>query len=147
MKDDPGQFFQRATKGAATRASSVAASLKVQLGGIEVGTDVSFEVKGVEEGEQSSTGRGAAGRDPVTRIDITWKAAKAAAIFPAMEASLSIYPLSPEETQLELHGLYRPPLGILGSAIDTLALHRVADASVHRFVQEVASLLREELAG
>jgi hypothetical protein len=42
---------------------------------------------------------------------------------------------------------YTPPLGTIGSALDSLIGHRVADASVHRFVTDVASLLRGELAG
>jgi hypothetical protein len=63
-----------------------------------------------------------------------------------MEAELIVYPLSKEETQLELHGRYTPPLGAVGSALDSLIGHRVADASVHRFVTDVASLLRTELA-
>jgi hypothetical protein len=40
-----------------------------------------------------------------------------------------------------------PPLGGVGSALDSLIGHRIADASVHRFVTDVASLLRGELAG
>lgn len=146
LKADPQRIFERATQSAAGRASSLAANLKVQIGSIEVGTNVTIEVHAVEEAEQTSAARGAVGRDPVMRVDLSWKAAQAAALFPAMQASLSVYPLSPEETQLELHGLYRPPLGALGSAIDTLALHRIADASVHRFVRDVAEYLRAQLS-
>ena len=79
-------------------------------------------------------------------VTLRWKAARAAALFPSMEAELVVYPLSKDETQLELHGLYRPPLGAIGSALDSLVGHRIADASVHRFVTDVASLLRSELA-
>ena len=38
------------------------------------------------------------------------------------------------------------PLGAVGGALDSLIGHRVADASVHRFVTDVAGLLRGELA-
>ena len=62
-----------------------------------------------------------------------------------MAAELLIYPLSRDETQIELDGRYTPPLGALGGALDSLIGHRVADASVHRFVSDVASLLRNEL--
>jgi hypothetical protein len=55
-------------------------------------------------------------------------------------------PALEDETQIELHGRYTPPLGTIGSALDSLIGHRVADASVHRFVTDVASLLRDELA-
>jgi hypothetical protein len=63
-----------------------------------------------------------------------------------MDAELIVYPLSPNETQLELHGFYSPPLGAVGSALGSLVGHRIADASVHRFVTELASWLRSDLA-
>jgi hypothetical protein len=53
--------------------------------------------------------------------------------------------LSSEETQLDLHGFYLAPFGVLGGAFDALAGHRVAEASVRRFVEDVARYLREDL--
>jgi hypothetical protein len=135
LKQDPSGVFQRATTGAAGRADALAANLRVELGGLEVGTDITIKVVGFEEFENP----------PRLRVKIAWQAAKAAAIFPSMEAELSVYPLSKEETQLDLHGLYRPPLGAIGNAVDSLVGHRIAEASVHRFVSDVAALLRAEL--
>lgn len=63
-----------------------------------------------------------------------------------MRAELSIYPLTATETQLDLSGLYEPPLGILGSAIDAMVGDRIAEASVHHFVSDVAAYLRATLA-
>jgi hypothetical protein len=54
--------------------------------------------------------------------------------------------LSSQETQLDLHGRYRPPLGVVGNALDALVGHRIAEASVLRFVQGVATRLSTELA-
>jgi hypothetical protein len=62
-----------------------------------------------------------------------------------MHAELVIYPLTATETQLELAGTYEPPLGLVGRAIDSTLLHRIAEASVLQFVQEVARYLREDL--
>lgn len=140
MRADLGGIFERATKSATGRAHALAANLKVGLGALEIGTDVVMEVLGVEEREE-----GPAGRTRTTFIKLRWKAARAAALFPSMEAEVIIYPLSRDETQIELHGRYAPPLGAVGSALDTLIGHRIADASVHRFVTDVASLLRGEL--
>jgi hypothetical protein len=64
-----------------------------------------------------------------------------------MKAELAIYPLTATETQLDFFGRYQPPLGWLGTAVDALAGHRIAEASVHRFVSEVAHYLRTELEG
>jgi hypothetical protein len=114
--------------------------LKVDVGPLEIGTDVAIEVIGVEEREE-----GPSGRTPTTVIGLRWKAARATALFPSMDAELIVYPLSRNETQLELHGLYSPPLGAVGSALDSLIGYRIADASVHRFISDVAGFLRDEL--
>jgi len=140
LRADPKGIFGRATKSAATRANAIVANLRVDLAGVEVGTDVAIDIVGVDERPA-----GAESRTPVTCIKIQWKAARASSLFPAMEAELSVYPLSTEETQLDLHGLYRPPLGVLGNAVDSLVMHRIADASVHRFVADIAALLKAEL--
>lgn len=140
LRSDLGGIFERATKGATGRAHALAANLKVDLGALEIGTDIAIEVLGAEERDE-----GPVGRTHTTFITLRWKAARAAALFPSMEAELVVYPLSKDETQLELHGLYTPPLGAIGGALDSLVGHRIADASVHRFVTDVASLLRGEL--
>jgi hypothetical protein len=62
-----------------------------------------------------------------------------------MRAELSVYPLTATETQLDFAGRYEPPLGALGSAMDAMVGHRIAEASVHRFLQDVAAYLRREL--
>jgi hypothetical protein len=59
-----------------------------------------------------------------------------------MHAELAVYPLTSTETQLEFSGDYEPPLGLLGGAVDAVAGHRIADASIHRFVTELAESLR-----
>jgi hypothetical protein len=141
LRADLAGIFERATKSATGRAHALAATLKVGVGALEIGTDVVIDVLGVEEREE-----GPAGRTRTTVIGLRWNAARAAALFPSMEAELVVYPLSKDETQIELHGRYTPPLGTVGSALDSLIGHRVADASVHRFVTDVASLLRSELA-
>jgi hypothetical protein len=140
MRADLGGIFGRATTNATGRAHALAANLKVGVGPLEVGTDVVMEMVGLEEHDE-----GPAGRTPTTVIRLRWNAARAAALFPSMRAELIVYPLSKDETQIELRGEYTPPLGAVGSALDSLVGHRVADASVHRFVTDVARLLREEL--
>jgi hypothetical protein len=142
LRANAGRAFERATKGAATRASDLAANLRVKLGGLEVGADIAIRVESVTEGQLP---RGAGGT-PVTRIKLTWKATKSPALFPSMDAELSVYPLTGTETQLDLHGRYKLPLGALGGAIDAIVGHRIAQASVRRLLEDVATHLKEELA-
>lgn len=66
-------------------------------------------------------------------------------LFPFMKAELSIYPLTATETQLDFLGVYEPPLGALGKALNAIVGHRIAEASVHRFVSDVAGYLRQSI--
>jgi hypothetical protein len=131
--------FRNSTKIAAMRAKTVASELHIHMAGIEIGTEIDISVKSVEE-------RSTALSAPVTRIELEWKSLKMPGLFPFMKAELSIYPLTSMETQLYLSGNYEPPLGMLGSLIDAAGGYRIAEASVHQFITDVAVYLRKELA-
>ena len=137
---DARTVFQAATKAAAVRAQSIASQLRVNVAGIEVATDIAISVKSTEDTPQGGTSI------PTTRLDLEWEAAKLPRLFPFMRAALSIYPLTATETQLDFAGVYEPPFGALGSAMNAIIGHRVAEVSVHRFVTEVAEYLRTTLA-
>jgi hypothetical protein len=83
---------------------------------------------------------------PVTRLQLEWQAAKMPNLFPLMKAELSIYPLTASETQLDFLGLYEPPFGAVGKAMNAIVGHRIAEVSVHRFVSDVTAYLRQVLA-
>jgi hypothetical protein len=136
MLADPLGLFRDATRAAASRARSVAAELRVNIGGIDVATEIAISAGKIEE-----TKRGG----PVTRIPLEWEAAKRPRLFPFMTAVLTIYPLTSTETQLDFAGRYQPPLGPLGKALNAAVGHRIAEASIHRFVTDVAQHLRSIL--
>ncbi len=135
----PLELLQRATNSAAARATSLAANLKVGVAGIEIGVDVRTYVQRVRDEA------GIAGLSPVTCVELAWEAARTPGLFPSMQAELSAWPLSSTETQLEITGSYRPPLGTVGTAIDAALGHRIAEASVHRFLEDVIEQLRREI--
>jgi hypothetical protein len=136
LSRDALAVFQSATKAAAARAQSVAAELRLDLGGIALQADIKIVVKKIEETEA------AAMSGPVTRIELEWEAATLPRLFPFMHGALAIYPLTSTETQLDFSGVYEPPLGPLGKAMNAIAGHRIAEVSVHRFIEDVASYLR-----
>lgn len=138
LRQDALTVFQSATKAAASRAQSVAAELHVDVGGIGVKADVRISVKKVGEKVQDAT--------PSTSLLLEWESATMPRLFPLMKAELSIYPLTATETQLDFSGLYEPPLGVVGKAMNALVGYRIAEASVHRFVSDVAEYLRTTLA-
>jgi hypothetical protein len=136
---DPAAVLSAATNAAAVRARDVAAALHVNIGPLDIGAEIAVTVG--EISEQSYT----APISRVTRIPIEWSAAQRAALFPVMKAELSVYPLTATETQLEFVGRYEPPLGIVGGALDATVGHRIAQASVHRLITDVAKYLREHV--
>lgn len=140
LSKDPIGVFQAATKAAASRAQSIASELHVDLGGIALEADIMISVHKIEEKASDAAG------GPVTRLQLEWQAAKMPGLFPLMKADLSIYPLTRSETQLDFLGDYEPPLGAVGKAVNAIAGHRIAEASVHGFVSDVAGYLRQALS-
>ena len=140
LMSSAGPTFARATTRAAARAESVASQLHVTIGALEVATDIEINVHKVAE--TPGSGR----MSPVTRLTFEWKAKQSPRLFPLMHAELAVYPLTGSETQLDFSGHYDVPLGILGKGVDAVVGNRIADASIHRFVTDVAEHLRESLA-
>ena len=138
LSRDAPTLFQSATKAAASRAQSIASELRVNVGGLGVATDINISVNKIEETSEAMAGR-------ITRLHLEWAAANMPSLFPFMKAELAIYPLTATETQLDFSGLYDPPLGAVGKALNAIAGHRIAEVAVHKFVNDVAGYLRESL--
>lgn len=130
----PHYVFRHATAAEATQS----ARLHVKLGPLDIGADVVVCIAGIDPDTVYDV--------PALRLRLVWEAVAHPGIFPAMTATLRVFPLSSTETQLELEGTYDPPLGPVGKALDAVALHRIAEVSAATFVKEVAGWLREELA-
>ena len=85
--------------------------------------------------------------DPVYRDDamtagLRWEAVGATdALFPVLDANLSISPAGEQTARLALVGSYRPPLGRLGSGLDRAVIHRVAAATMRSLLRGVAEAL------
>jgi len=82
---------------------------------------------------------------PITRLQLEWESATAPRLFPLMKGELSLYPLTATETQLDFFGVYEPPFGAVGKTMNAILGHRIAEASVHRFVNDVAGYLRQSI--
>ena len=143
-KDAPA-VFQSATKAAASRAQSIASELRIDIGGIRIEADIRVSVKSIDLKERAPIWKPATRWGPATRLQLEWEAARMPRLFPLMKADLFIYPLTATETQLDFKGLYEPPLGPLGKAVNAMVGHRIAEVCVHRFVDEVARYLRKTL--
>ena len=82
-----------------------------------------------------------------TILPISWRPTGAAAgLFPTLEADLEIAPLGPAAAHVAMSARYAPPLGAVGRALDRAILHRVAESSIKRFLDEVGEALRPLVA-
>lgn len=73
-------------------------------------------------------------------IAIRWEATgPGGGLFPTLDADVRLVPAGEQTTVLALSGVYRPPLGSLGAALDRAALHRVAAATVRNFLARLAA--------
>lgn len=140
LEKDAVAVFQSATSSAVSRARGVVSQLRVDVGVVVIESDINVSIAAVEESSSDS-------RSPrVTRLQLEWRASSIPVLFPVMKAELAIYPLTATETQLDFSGVYEPPLGVVGKAVDAVIGYRIAQASVHRFINEVAAYLRRKLA-
>ncbi|HEX9537282.1 MAG TPA: hypothetical protein VGA04_03810 [Streptosporangiaceae bacterium] len=69
------------------------------------------------------------------------------ALFPVLDADISLTPAGSQATRLALVGAYRPPLDGLGATLDKVILHRVAAATIRTLLDRVASALTATDAG
>lgn len=133
LAEDSRAVLQHATADAAEQADALSRTLKLRVAGFEVAKDVRIEV-----GEFVPRA--------LTRsvVPLRWHAEHGRLLFPYLAADLDVSALSldPPLTQLTLTGSYEPPLGLLGAGVDRLLLHRLAEATVHRFTHEIADELR-----
>jgi carbon monoxide dehydrogenase subunit G len=73
-------------------------------------------------------------------IAVRWEATgPGGGLFPALDADIRLFPQGEQTTLLVLSGVYRPPLGSLGAALDRAALHRIATATIRNFLSCLAS--------
>jgi len=73
-------------------------------------------------------------------LALRWEATGAVGgLFPVLDADITLAPAGQEVTVLTMTGVYRPPFGPLGQALDRAVLHRVATATVRSFLTRVAA--------
>jgi hypothetical protein len=133
---DATGLLQQATDESVEQASTLSRKLRVAVGGFDVGSDVSIEVGDFEP-------------RAVTRsvVPLRWHSEKGRLLFPRLTAELEVAAIvfDPPLTQLTVSGSYEPSPGLLGAGADKLLLHRLAEATLHRFTHEVADEIRRRL--
>ncbi len=73
-------------------------------------------------------------------LALRWEVAgPGGALFPVLDADITLVQAGPQASRLTIAGAYRPPLGALGDALDRAVLHRVATATVRDFLRRIAA--------
>jgi len=81
-------------------------------------------------------------------LAIRWEATgPAGELFPVLDADLRLVRAGERAAVLTMSGVYRPPLGALGQALDRAILHRVAAATIRDFVAQVAARIADQPGG
>jgi len=82
-----------------------------------------------------------------TLLPLSWKATGPERLFPSLDADLEVAALGRSRTQLSISARYRPPLGVVGKALDRVLLHRVAEATIKDFLDRVGEGIRARVSG
>ena len=86
----------------------------------------------------------AAQRDSVM-VAVSWTAVGGPPLFPSMEGTLHADPYGSQSTRLTLNARYDPPMRALGTLIDRVLMHRLAQSTMDDFVHRLAASLTDAL--
>jgi hypothetical protein len=92
--------------------------------------------------------RDLASTDGSVGLAIRWEATGPGdGLFPALDADIRLVHAGEGACVLTMSGVYRPPLGALGHALDRAILHRVAAATIRDFIAQVAARIDDQPGG
>ncbi len=73
---------------------------------------------------------------------LRWEANGATdALFPVLDADITLTRTGEKATVLAVSGTYRPPLGSLGAGLDRAIMHRVAEATIRAFTRQLGAVI------
>jgi hypothetical protein len=77
----------------------------------------------------------------MTSVPFTWEPVGLEGLLPRLDANLELGALGEDRTQLAISAHYRPPLGVVGRAVDQVLLHRVAEATLKDFLDRLGQAI------
>jgi hypothetical protein len=80
----------------------------------------------------------------MTSLLLTWEPVGLEGLLPCLDATIEVGPLGEDRTQLAISARYRPPLGVVGRAMDRVLLHRVAEATVKDFLDRLGRAITDQ---
>jgi len=81
-------------------------------------------------------------REGFASVAMRWEATgSGGALFPALDADITLTKAQGGTAILAVWGVYRPPLGGLGAGLDQVALRRVAQATIRNFTHRIGAAI------
>ena len=80
----------------------------------------------------------------MTSLPLTWDPIGLEGLLPRLDANLELGSLGVDRTQLAISARYRPPLGVVGRAVDRVLLHRVAEATLKDFLDRLGQAITHQ---
>ena len=62
-------------------------------------------------------------------------------LFPVLDADITLTPAGDQASVLVMRGAYRPPLGNVGATLNRAVMHRIAEATIRAFAQQIADAI------
>ena len=71
---------------------------------------------------------------------------KTGALFPVLDADITLARAGEQAAVLTVSGAYRPPLGNLGAGVDRAIMHRIAEATIRAFTNHIGAAIAHPAA-
>jgi hypothetical protein len=124
----------------AATAATADLALRARHAGVEVRGEAGAQITEVIGGELNVVDR------PTLALLIRWQAEDHPTRFPTIHAILSIYPIGPQMTHVELSARYATPRESEVGFVDRVAMRRMTAAVIATTLRQVGELVRGELA-
>lgn len=110
----------------------IVTTLQARLGRRRVARAMIIEIVAFDEPNGAASG---------TQLAFRGDASRRPGLFPHLEGRIDAAPIAAARTALFLTATYKPPLGLLGGAVDALLLRRFAEESLSRLLDDVVARL------
>lgn len=108
-------------------------TLTTRIHGTDISRDVTMQIVGFDEPASAVAG---------AHLMFSADASRHTDLFPHLEARLDAIPVTDQRTALFMIATYKPPLGVIGGAVNALGLHRLAQQSLDNLFDHIANQLQ-----
>lgn len=79
-------------------------------------------------------------------VALRWSPTGSGRLLPSLDGNVTLAGEGPAASSLSLVASYRPPLGVVGTLVDSTVMSRVATATMNSLLREIAERIEERAA-